>query len=144
MLEWIALLTLAISVALKVLTRVAAVDVRTQKSFGSLRGFFRSTTGVRDGATRVILNQLLLGWRKAHREGRLGDIPGFAPEQPEKGAGPGCSRERGHFLVEPLPSDLAVAHAMILAERAACLAERAARVKAETVNSSLQDVNYAC
>jgi transposase len=43
--------------------------------------------------------------------------------------------------VEPLPSDLAVAHAMILAERAACLAERAARVEAEAVAARAQAVN---
>jgi hypothetical protein len=34
---------------------------------------------------------------------------------------------------EPLPSDLAAAHAMILAERAALLAERAARVEAQAL-----------
>src|SRR3954469_6937678 len=37
-----------------------------------------------------ISNQLLFAWRKAYREGRLGDIPGFVPamivpEQREKG-----------------------------------------------------------
>ena len=44
-----------------------------------------------------ISNQLLFAWRKAYREGRLGDIPGFVPamivpEQPEKGTGTGCRR----------------------------------------------------
>src|SRR3981189_3788201 len=44
-----------------------------------------------------ISNQLLFAWRKAYREGRLGDIPGFVPamivpEQPEKGSGLGGSR----------------------------------------------------
>lgn len=44
-----------------------------------------------------ISNQLLFAWRKAYREGRLGDIRGFVPaitvpEQPEKGTGPGGSR----------------------------------------------------
>ena len=34
---------------------------------------------------------------------------------------------------EPLPPDLATAHAMILAERAALLAERAARIEAEAL-----------
>jgi len=42
---------------------------------------------------------------------------------------------------EPLPSDLATAHAMILAERAARLAERAARVEAEAVAARAQAVN---
>ena len=42
---------------------------------------------------------------------------------------------------EPLPSDLAAAHAMILAERAARLAERAARVEAEAVAARAQAVN---
>jgi transposase len=44
-----------------------------------------------------ISNQLLFAWRKAYREGRLGDVAGFVPalivsEQPEKGAGTGCRR----------------------------------------------------
>jgi transposase len=44
-----------------------------------------------------ISNQLLFAWRKAYREGRLGDVAGFVPavivpEQPEKGAGLGCRR----------------------------------------------------
>ena len=44
-----------------------------------------------------ISNQLLFAWRKAYREGRLGDIPGFVPavtvpEQPGKGTGTGCRR----------------------------------------------------
>ena len=39
-----------------------------------------------------ISNQLLFAWRKAYREGRLGDVAGFvpamiAPEQPERGSG---------------------------------------------------------
>jgi transposase len=42
-------------------------------------------------------NQLLFAWRKAYREGQLGDIAGFVPamivpEQPEKGSGLGGSR----------------------------------------------------
>ena len=45
----------------------------------------------------LISNQLLFAWRKAYREGRLGDIAGFVPavmvpEQPEKGTGTGCRR----------------------------------------------------
>jgi transposase len=44
-----------------------------------------------------ISNQLLFAWRKAYREGQLGDIPGFVPamidpKQPEKGSGLGGSR----------------------------------------------------
>ncbi len=44
-----------------------------------------------------ISNQLLFAWRKAYREGGLGDIPGFVPamivpEQPEKGTETGCRR----------------------------------------------------
>lgn len=44
-----------------------------------------------------ISNQLLFAWRKAYREGRLGDIGGFVPavivsERAETGAGAGCSR----------------------------------------------------
>ena len=44
-----------------------------------------------------ISNQLLFAWRKAYREGRLGDIAGFVPavmvpERPEKGTGTGCRR----------------------------------------------------
>jgi transposase len=44
-----------------------------------------------------ISNPLLFAWRKAYREGRLGDIAGFVParialEQPEKDTGSVCSR----------------------------------------------------
>jgi transposase len=44
-----------------------------------------------------ISNQLLFAWRKAYREGRLGNIPGFVPakivpEQCEKGTGIGWRR----------------------------------------------------
>jgi transposase len=44
-----------------------------------------------------ISNQLLFAWRKAFREGHLGEIAGFVPasivpEQPEGGSGPGCGR----------------------------------------------------
>ena len=42
-------------------------------------------------------NQLLFAWRKAYREGRLGESVGFVPavlvrEPAEKGTGPDCSR----------------------------------------------------
>src|SRR3954468_5130966 len=92
------LLTFAISIALKLLTRVAAVDGRRQKSCGKWRRAFRSprleaATVRRHG----ISNQLLFGWRKAYREGQLGDTRGFVPamivaEQPEKRSEPGCGR----------------------------------------------------
>ena len=52
-----------------------------------------SATARRNG----ISNQLLFAWRKAYREGRLGEIAGFvpatiAPEHPEAVRGPGCGR----------------------------------------------------
>ena len=57
-----------------------------EESFSGPR--LASATARRHG----ISNQLLFAWRKAYREGRLGDVAGFvpamiAPEQPEKGAG---------------------------------------------------------
>ena len=44
-----------------------------------------------------ISNPLLFAWRKAYREGRLGEAPGFvpamiAPALPEKGTGLDCHR----------------------------------------------------
>jgi transposase len=62
-----------------------------EESFSSPR--LASATARRHG----ISNQLLFAWRKAYREGQLGDIPGFVPamivpEQPEKGSGLGGSR----------------------------------------------------
>ena len=44
-----------------------------------------------------ISNQLLFAWRKAYRDGRLGEIAGFVPamivpEQPEAARGHGCGR----------------------------------------------------
>ena len=62
-----------------------------EKSFSAPR--LASATARRHG----ISNQLLFAWRKAYREGRLGDIPGFVPamivpERPEKGTGTGCRR----------------------------------------------------
>ena len=44
-----------------------------------------------------ISNQLLFAWRKAYRQGRLGEFTGFVPamivpEQPEAASGPGCGR----------------------------------------------------
>jgi transposase len=52
-----------------------------------------STTARRHG----ISNPLLFAWRKAYREGRLGDASAFVPavivpEQPEKETGPDCRR----------------------------------------------------
>lgn len=62
-----------------------------EESFSGPR--LASATARRHG----ISNQLLFGWRKASREGRLGDVAGFVPamivpEQAEKGAGPSGSR----------------------------------------------------
>jgi transposase len=62
-----------------------------EESFSAPR--LASATGRRHG----ISNQLLFGWRKAYREGRLGDIAGFVPavivpEQPEESTGTGCRR----------------------------------------------------
>jgi transposase len=62
-----------------------------EESFSGPR--LASATARRHG----ISNPLLFAWRKAYREGRLGDVPGFvpamiAPPQPEKGTGPDCSR----------------------------------------------------
>ena len=58
---------------------------------------FGSPAGIGDGAPTWDSNQLLFGWRKAYREGQLGDIRGFVPamivaEQPEKRSEPGCGR----------------------------------------------------
>ncbi len=62
-----------------------------EESFSGPR--LASATARRHG----ISNQLLFAWRKAHRKGQFGDIPGFVsamivPEQPEKGSGLGDSR----------------------------------------------------
>src|SRR3981081_1583510 len=62
-----------------------------EESFSAPR--LASATARRHG----ISNQLVFAWRKAYRDGRLGDIPGFVPamivpEQPEKGTGTGCRR----------------------------------------------------
>ena len=91
------LLTLGISVALKLLTRVGAVDGRmsekvriVEESLSAPR--LASATARRHG----ISNQLLFSWRKAYRAGRLGDggfVPAMiVPEQPEKGTGTDCRR----------------------------------------------------
>ena len=62
-----------------------------EESFSGPR--LASVTARRHG----ISNQLLFAWRRAYREGRLGDVTGFvpaviAPEQPARGAGSGCGR----------------------------------------------------
>ena len=67
------------------------------KAADSRGEFFGSAAGIGDGGRHGIFNQLLFAWRKAYRDGRLGDIPGFVPamivpEQPEKGTGTGCRR----------------------------------------------------
>jgi transposase len=72
----------------------AAAKLRiVEESFSAPR--LASATARRHG----ISNQLLFAWRKAHREGRLGDIAGFVPavmvpepEQPDEGAGKGGRR----------------------------------------------------
>lgn len=92
------MLTLATSVALKLLTRVAtrrwsaAEKLRIVEESFSAPGL-ASATARRHG----ISNQLLFAWRKVYREGRLGDRSGFVPamivpEQLEKGTGTGCRR----------------------------------------------------
>jgi transposase len=62
-----------------------------EESFSAPR--LASATARRHG----ISNQLLFAWRKAYREGLLGDSPGLVPativpERPEKGTGTGCRR----------------------------------------------------
>ena len=62
-----------------------------EESFSGPR--MASVTARRHG----ISNQLMFAWRRAYREGRLGDTPAFvpaviAPEQPEKGTGPDRGR----------------------------------------------------
>src|SRR5450631_3594031 len=62
-----------------------------EESFSAPR--LASATARRHG----ISNQLLFAWRKAYREGRLGDIAGFVPavivsDPPEKDTGSGCGR----------------------------------------------------
>ena len=62
-----------------------------EESFSAPR--LTSATARRHG----ISNQLLFAWRKAYREGRLGDISGFlpaaiVPELAEKGTGTHCRR----------------------------------------------------
>lgn len=62
-----------------------------EESFSAPR--LASATARRHG----ISNQLLFAWRKAYREGRLGDVAGFVPavivpDQPEKGTGTDCRR----------------------------------------------------
>jgi transposase len=62
-----------------------------EESFSAPR--LASATARRHG----ISNQLLFAWRKAYREGLLGDSPGLVPativpERPEKGTGTGRRR----------------------------------------------------
>ena len=69
--------------------RRKAADSRGEFSASRLA----SATARRHG----ISSQLLFAWRKAYREGRLGDIAGFVPavivaEQLEKVTGLGCRR----------------------------------------------------
>src|ERR1700691_6678247 len=70
----------------------AAAKLRiVEESFSAPR--LASATARRHG----ISNQLLFAWRKAYREGRLGDIAGFVaavivPDQAAKGIGVYCRR----------------------------------------------------
>jgi transposase len=62
-----------------------------EESYSSPR--LASSTARRHGVS----NQLLFAWRKAYREGRLGNIAGFVPaqvvsEQPAAAIGLGCGR----------------------------------------------------
>jgi transposase len=62
-----------------------------EESFSGPR--LASATARRHG----ISNPLLFAWRKAYREGRLGEASAFVPavivpEQPRKGMGPNCRR----------------------------------------------------
>jgi transposase len=62
-----------------------------EESFSGPR--LASATARRHG----ISSPLLFAWRKAYREGRLGDAPAFVPavivpERPEKCTGPDCRR----------------------------------------------------
>ena len=62
-----------------------------EESFSGPR--LASATACRHG----ISSPLLFAWRKAYREGRLGDAPAFVPavivpERPEKCTGPDCRR----------------------------------------------------
>jgi transposase len=62
-----------------------------EESFSGPR--LASTTARRHG----ISNPLLFAWRKAYREGRLGEVPRFVPAMipaalHEKGTGPDCRR----------------------------------------------------
>jgi hypothetical protein len=71
--------------------------VGRKKAADSRGEFFGSAAGIGDGASAWDSNQLLFAWRKAYREGRLGDIAGFVPavivpEQPERSTGTGCGR----------------------------------------------------
>jgi len=62
-----------------------------EESFSGPR--LASATARRHG----ISSRLLFAWRKAYREGRLGDAPAFVPavivpERLKRGTGPGCRR----------------------------------------------------
>src|SRR3954454_21584199 len=85
-----------------------AADV--EESFSGPR--LASATARRHG----ISNQLLFGWRKAYREGQLGDTRGFVPamivaEQPEMHSEPGCGRKEivsanGRHVIEDCDIDV--------------------------------------
>ena len=71
--------------------------VGRRKAADSRGEFFGSRLASATARRHGISSQLLFAWRKAYREGRLGDIAGFVPavivpEQPEKVTGLGCRR----------------------------------------------------
>ena len=86
------------------ISRLAIVDTGRRRRWSAaekLRIVEESFSGPRLASATArrhgISNQLLFAWRKAHRKGQFGDIPGFVsamivPEQPEKGSGLGGSR----------------------------------------------------
>jgi transposase len=86
------------------ISRLAIVDTGRRRRWSAaekLRIVEESFSGPRLASATArrhgISNQLLFAWRKAYREGQLGDIPGFVPamiipEQPKKGSKLGGSR----------------------------------------------------
>jgi transposase len=86
------------------ISRLEIVDTgrrRRWSAAGKLRIVEESFSAPRQASATArrhgISNQLLFAWRKAYREGRLGDIAGFVPaviepEESKKGTGTGCRR----------------------------------------------------
>jgi transposase len=86
------------------ISRLEIVDTGRRRRWSEaekLRIVEESFSGPRQASTTArrhgISNPLLFAWRKAYREGRLGEAFAFVPavivpEQPKKGTGPNCSR----------------------------------------------------